>query len=245
MKVCICVSGIKYRVSCEAEASFPEFAEYACEDSADCVDLCVSTEDIAAEKSGDLAQASERNLLKAAILRKVAEESLKRGRMLVHGACIAHEGKGYLFTAPSGTGKTTHIRLWKKHLGDAVTVVNGDKPILGLESPITVYGTPWAGKEGYQTNTSVPLCAVVEVVQGEKNVIKPVDKAQAFTWLYQHSYLGEKDAARTRARMEAVRKLVTEVPVYRLECDMSDEAFVCSFEALTGKDAHAVLSGRV
>lgn len=54
-------------------------------------------------------------------------------RFLMHGAAVAFDGAAYLFTAPSGTGKTTHVRLWRQYLGSRVTVVNGDKPFLSLE----------------------------------------------------------------------------------------------------------------
>lgn len=65
----------------------------------------------------------------------------------MHGAVVAWKDQGYLFTAPSGTGKSTHLALWKKYLGDQAEVINGDKPFLKvMEDEVWVYGTPWAGK---------------------------------------------------------------------------------------------------
>lgn len=95
-----------------------------------------------------------------AVLRNIANELPQRNRMLVHGAVIQYAGKAYLFMAPSGTGKSTHIMLWQQYLGVGVRVVNGDKPFVHIpaaadESPIA-YGTPWAGKEGWQENVSAP-----------------------------------------------------------------------------------------
>ena len=74
-------------------------------------------------------------------------------RFLMHGAAVAFDGAAYLFTAPSGTGKTTHVRLWRQYLGSRVTVVNGDKPFLSLEpdGTVRVWGSPWAGKERWQS----------------------------------------------------------------------------------------------
>ena len=98
-----------------------------------------------------------------AVLRAIANELPQRRRLLVHGAVIQYDGRAYLFTAPSGTGKSTHIMLWRQYLDEAVRVVNGDKPFLRIleaaDEPPVVYGTPWAGKEGWQENTSAPLAS--------------------------------------------------------------------------------------
>ncbi len=83
------------------------------------------------------------------IYRKIAEQLPKYERCVVHGAAISYKNNAVLFIAPSGTGKSTHIRLWHRYLGDAIGIINGDKPILHItKNEINVYGTPWAGKEG-------------------------------------------------------------------------------------------------
>ena len=80
------------------------------------------------------------------IYRAIAEQLPRFDRFVFHGAAIEYDGSAYLFTAPSGTGKTTHINLWRKYLGDKVDIINGDKPIIKVNETATVYGTPWAGK---------------------------------------------------------------------------------------------------
>lgn len=83
-----------------------------------------------------------------AALRKIADFMPEKDCFLMHGAVVAWKDQGYLFTAPSGTGKSTHLALWKKYLGDQAEVINGDKPFLKvMEDEVWVYGTPWAGKE--------------------------------------------------------------------------------------------------
>lgn len=67
-----------------------------------------------------------------AALRKIAEIMPEYHRFLMHGVVISWKGRGYMFTAPSGTGKSTHASLWKKYLGDDVEIINGDKPILNI-----------------------------------------------------------------------------------------------------------------
>ena len=94
------------------------------------------------------------------------------------GVCFAmvrrllFEGLGYLFTAPSGTGKSTHIRLWRQFLGEAGHIVNGDKPFLSVEEgKVFVWGSPWAGKENWQKNRKAPLHGICLLKQGQKNKI--------------------------------------------------------------------------
>ena len=83
------------------------------------------------------------------------------GAYLFHSAVIEYGGDGFAFAAKSGTGKSTHIKLWRRRFGEGVHVVNGDKPILRFENgKLYAYGTPWCGKEGWQTNTRVPLKAL-------------------------------------------------------------------------------------
>ena len=122
------------------------------------IDVRIDPQDIDAER--DEGAWSDAYLETLAVYRQIAEALPAFDRMLVHGALLSFQGEGYLFAAPSGTGKSTHALLWKRFLGDAVSIVNGDKPIVRLtgEGDVPVaYGTPWAGKEGWHENASVPL----------------------------------------------------------------------------------------
>ena len=88
----------------------------------------------------------------------------------IHGAAITYRERVYLFCAPSGTGKSTHIALWKKKLGDAVQIVNGDKPILRwVEGKPMLFGSPWTGKEGWGKNTCAVLGGIFFLERGESN----------------------------------------------------------------------------
>lgn len=119
------------------------------------IDVRIDPQDIDAER--DEGAWSDAYLETLAVYRQIAEALPAFDRMLVHGALLSFQGEGYLFAAPSGTGKSTHALLWKRFLGDAVSIVNGDKPIVRLtgEGDVPVaYGTPWAGKEGWHENAS-------------------------------------------------------------------------------------------
>ena len=199
------------------------------------VEICLKKEDILEESSRVENEAFSLPYLETlAALRKIAEQMPQRNRFLMHGAVLSWRGKGYMFTAPSGTGKSTHLALWKKYLGDEVEIVNGDKPLLSVEGDVvSVYGTPWAGKERWQTNVSVPLCGICFLRRGSTNRIGRVQPLEAMPVLMQQVYYtGNPDTAgRTLELLDQVFKCV---PMYRLECDISRDAVECSFEGMVG-----------
>lgn len=168
-----------------------------------------------------------------ALLRKLAEVFPSYNRILMHGASISYNEHAYLFTAPSGTGKSTHIRLWKKFLGDNVKIVNGDKPFISLEGDPIIYGSPWAGKENWHRNCSRPLKAICFVQRGTQNSIRKIEASDCLPLLFKQVYLPE-DTFAAGMTLELVDILVKKVPLYVLTCDMSEDAVKCSFEALTG-----------
>ena len=93
-----------------------------------------------------------------AIYRYIATKILDFGGFLMHGSAIAKDGRAYLFCAPSGTGKSTHARLWREMLGERAIMVNDDKVFLQLrQESVWAYGSPWTGKHGIGNNISAPL----------------------------------------------------------------------------------------
>lgn len=169
-----------------------------------------------------------------AILRKIAEAFPSHSRLLLHGASISYKENAYLFCAPSGTGKSTHIKLWRKHIGSAVGIVNGDKPFISLENDIPIiYGTPWAGKEKWQRNCCYPLKGICFIKRGTQNCIHRLDPSECIPLLFKQVYLPKNSLAAGQT-LELVDLLTKEVPLYLLECNISEDAVRCSFEALTG-----------
>ena len=180
-------------------------------------------------------QYSPQYLETLAVLRKIAEDMPKWNRFLMHGAVISWNEGAYMFTAPSGTGKTTHISLWKKYLGDEVQVINGDKPFLSVEkSEIRAYGTPWAGKEKWQSNTDGILKGICILAQAEANQIRRLEAEEALPYLIQQIYF-TNDQENAGKVLELLDEMLRVVPVWYLECDMSEEAVRTSFEAMTGQ----------
>lgn len=200
----------------------------------------VSDEEFLENKQSDTG-ISEEYMEGLCIYRRIAEQLPYHNRFVFHGASITFENDGYLFTAPSGTGKSTHISQWKKYLGDSVDIVNGDKPVLSVEKNpkmgevcAKVHGTPWAGKERWQKNRSAKLKGICFVRQSKVNAIRRLEPVECLNMLMNQVYL-PKDAGAVGLTMELLDGMITNVPVYLLECDISKEAVRCSFEAMTGK----------
>lgn len=170
------------------------------------------------------------------IMDKIASMLPSLNMILMHGAAIEYGGKGYIFTAHSGTGKSTHISLWKKFLGDRVRVINGDKPELTFDdSKVYVHGAPWCGKEGWQTNTSAPLAGICLLRRGQQNKISKINPGQYIEFFIEQFYFGKGDNVILNV-IDIFHKIANRVPFYLLECNISEEAAKCSFEALTGKE---------
>ena len=167
-----------------------------------------------------------------AVQRKVAEHLFDFDTLLVHGSVVAVDGVGYLFTAKSGTGKSTHTRLWREVFGDRAVMVDDDKPFLHLgETGVTVYGTPWNGKHGIGSNISVPLKAICILERGEENQIRPILPREAIFMLLQQSNRPQ-DPGKMARYMELIDRLTAGVAFYRMGCNMDPSAASVAYEGM-------------
>ncbi len=183
---------------------------------------------------------SQNMLARTALLRQIAEIGPQLGLYVAHMAVVEYRGLAYAFAAPSGTGKSTHLRLWTQTLGADVTVINGDKPILRLSdasaSPaIIAYGTPWAGKEGWQTNTSAPLAGLCLLTRGAQDECRRISPVEALPRAMRQVYMPE-DPISAALTLDFLDVLLREAPLYQLTCTMERSAVKASFEAMTGLD---------
>ena len=118
----------------------------------------IETERIKAAKQDEAEGRGPRQLADSfleitAVQRKIAEELFRHDTLVFHGSVVAVDGQAYLFTAKSGTGKSTHTRLWRELLGSRAVMVNDDKPFLRItENGVIAYGSPWNGKPGLGSN---------------------------------------------------------------------------------------------
>ena len=162
-------------------------------------------------------------------------ELLNFDGMMLHSSCVVVDGKAYLFTADSGTGKSTHTKLWLDFFGDRAFILNDDKPALRREDGIWyAYGTPWSGKYDISVDARIPVAGIAAIERGETNEITPFRGIQAINAIMRQ--VNRPKAAEYRIKlMELMDKLITEVPVWRLRCNMDPEAAVVSYEAMSGE----------
>ena len=168
-----------------------------------------------------------------AVYRQIATALLSRGVLLIHGSVIAVDGEGYMFTALSGTGKSTHVRLWRELFGERAVMVNDDKPLVRVlenERPL-VYGTPWDGKHHLSTNIAVPLRAIVLLERGVDNEIHPLSVEEAFPTLLQQSFRPD-DPVLTLQVLQLLSQLSQKVGLYRLHCNMNPDAARVAYEGM-------------
>lgn len=169
------------------------------------------------------------------IYRAIAEKLPFFGAFVFHGAAISYKDKGYLFTAPSGTGKSTHIRLWREHIGKAVDIINGDKPIIKIkDGGVFVCSTPWAGKEGWQKNRIFPLGCVTFLERSKNPYITQKTPAEYIPQIMNQVYM-PKNAGSSARTLELIDKLLTGIPLYTLGCDISENSVKVAFEGMTGE----------
>ena len=176
-------------------------------------------------------QFSDSYLEELAVYRKIAEKMIDYDTILFHGSVVAVDGAGYLFTAKSGTGKSTHTKLWREYFGDKAIIVNDDKPLLHIADTVTAYGTPYNGKHRLGTNTSVPLKAICILTRAEENHIEPITREQAYTMLLQQVYR-PADSILMMKTLTLVDSLADLVKLYRLGCNMDISAAKIAYEGM-------------
>lgn len=164
----------------------------------------------------------------SAIYRKIADLMLNNRIVLIHGAAIAVHNKCYIFTAPSGTGKTTHINNWIEMIPDTI-VVNGDKPLIDVDSKL-VYGTPWCGKEGMNTNIAVPLAGIIALERGESNHIHSITFKEIIPTLIKQCYIPNNKELSIKA-LKLIGEL-NSIPYYKLYCNMDKESAEVAYNGL-------------
>lgn len=192
-------------------------------------------EKIAAEKEAEKTKTSlkilEETIESLAIYRKIAEQMIDYDTLLFHGSAIAVDGETYIFTAPSGTGKSTHTRLWREYLGNKAIMVNDDKPLLKVSDEVIVYGTPYNGKHRLGNNISVPLKAICILTRSKENYIKKISKQEAYITIVQQTYRSN-NPEKTKKVLELIDKLLDKVELYKLGCNMNIEAAKIAYEGM-------------
>ena len=196
----------------------------------------VGEEDVERERSC-APEYSDAYLELTALHRAVAEAMPAFERLVFHACVVEFEGRAYAFTAPSGTGKSTHASLWMRHLGPQARVLNGDKPFLHVpaDGPVEAWGSPWTGKEGWGYAGHVPLAGICVLHQASACSIARMEVSDALEPLVRQCYIPQESPSAALAALVCADRLLARVGVWSLGCTISEEAVRLSFEAMTGR----------
>lgn len=173
------------------------------------------------------------------VCKKISDAMLPFDTILMHGVCIAVEGRGYIITAPSGVGKSSRAFLWLESMPDA-RIINGDKPLIQIaENAVYAYGTPWAGKERLTLNRSVPVQAVFLLERSREKdelVIEEIGIGEALPFLIRQTYAGE-NLIFTKQVIQLLYNMKNTVRFFRFRSDQTVEAVQMAYAAARlGKD---------
>lgn len=170
-----------------------------------------------------------------ATYRKIAEWLPNNNSFVFHSACFDVEGVGVAFAAHSGTGKTTHMLLWQKYLGDKMTVVNGDKPIVRFfeDEPNTpyAYGTPWNGKENLGCNMRTPLKHICFIERSETNYVEKIESKDAIDRIFNQVYM-PKDPIAVMNTISLINRLIDCCDLWVIHCNMDISAAETAYNTI-------------
>lgn len=218
--------------------------DFRCTGTAD-IEVSITQDDIDFERERN-ARTSEKEGSKAyypsdsyieqlAVYRKISEQMPRFDTFLFHGSCISVDGEGYMFTAPSGTGKSTHARLWREYLGDRAVMVNDDKPLIRVsDDTVTAFGTAYNGKHHLGGNISVPLKAIALLERAEQNSIEEVTPKQIYPRILQQMYR-PYDAAALAMSMGLLDKMMCKARLYIIRCNMDIQAAQIAYDTMKGR----------
>ena len=150
--------------------------------------------------------------------------ALKHNRIVIHASAITYKDNAVLFSAASGTGKSTHTSLWQQHYPNETVLINDDAPMLCLDrDKIIACGTPWCGTSGLNENKSAPLKAIVFIERAKECSIKKIQGAEAIFRIINET---KKSVFPNlmQLTLDKLSQLLTQIPTYVLYCDISQNA---------------------
>ena len=199
-------------------------------ETADISVFATEEETMAEDKESEGYSASDLETL--AVYRKIADKLVDYEGFLMHGVVLDICGTGVAFLAQSGVGKSTHARMWKDLLGDKMTVVNGDKPLVRFDGNTPyAYGTPWAGKEGIQTNMKTPLKNICFIQRAETNECVKLDKKAVLPLLMPQIHRPQNPMVYVKT-IDLMTRLVENADFYLVKCTPTVEAAEVAYNTI-------------
>jgi hypothetical protein len=156
-----------------------------------------------------------------------------RNTLLTHASSVIYDGKAYLFLGKSGTGKSTHSRMWQTAL-DGVVLMNDDHPVLRAEDGIvTAYGSPWSGKTPCYKNISAPLGGIIRIVRAPHNKAVRLAPIQAYASLMTSCSGMTWDRELADGKDRTLQAVVSRTPCWVMECLPDEDAAKVCMSAVT------------
>ena len=233
MEFTLLIAGLKFRVH-----SLHKYAAYLCreyivdEPGDILINICKADIDYERElcKSNmigideRLVDSPDQFLEYVVLLRKLADAIVHHNHVLMHGSSIAINGKGYIFTALSGTGKSTHTALLRKLHGENAVMINDDKPFLDItDEGVFVCGTPWMGKHRLGNNIRVPLKGIFFLRRSDENVLNEMNAGEALMPLVSQCHR-PADPEKLMLTFDLIEKILGSVKLYDFGCNMDISA---------------------
>ena len=150
---------------------------------------------------------------------------LKENALVLHSSYIIWNGQGIVFTAPSGTGKSTQAELWRKYEG--AEIINGDRSVLWKNpkhGKFEICGLPFCGSSGINKNQSAPLRAVVFLSQGAENQAEICPASESMRKLFGEMSINQWNPEAVQKSLELIENIAESVPMVHLTCNMEPEA---------------------
>lgn len=150
---------------------------------------------------------------------------LEANGVIFHASFIEHNGKAILFTAPSGTGKSTQAELWKEHRG--AEIINGDRAVIRMiDGKAYACGIPFAGSSKYCKNATLPIAAIVYLKQSSITTITKLNATTAFKKIWGECTVNTWNSKDVEIATSVVLDIIEQVPVYELACTPDESAII-------------------
>ena len=157
----------------------------------------------------------------------------RRQTLLIHASLVRHKGYGYPFIAKSGTGKSTHVSLWLRHIPDC-DLMNDDNPILRIiDGKPYIYGGPWSGKTPCYRNVKAPLGAVTRIDRAEVNSCEKLAPIEAFASFLPSCSAMKWDEGIFHDICDTVTRVVETTPIFTMHCRPDKEAAIVCHKTIS------------
>ena len=156
---------------------------------------------------------------------------IDKGGFMMHASAVCYQNQSYLFSAPSGTGKSTHANNWLKVFSDA-QIINDDKPAIRIiDNKVMVYGTPFSGKTNQNINTSCVLKGISFLSRGEVNEIEKMPIREAVSLMFYHT-IRPFDERRLDQLKSLIEIIIIQIPIFDFKCNVNKESVYVSYEEM-------------